>query len=372
MPQKNDVRPRHACRWAVRTKEQSARRPKQRLLALLLLFGAALTALSCGGDGPTSSSSDVTQPNALSQTNMLRVAATVSPITSLVENIGGPRIKLEGIVPEGTNSHTFEPVPSTAKLLSEVDLFVANGLFLEEPAIEMARTNKKPAAVVLTLGDKAISRDEWVHDFSFPETGGRPNPHLWTAPNLALRYAELIRDALASLDPDNADYYAVNYGKLKDRIEELDRRIAEAVGTIPPQNRKLLTYHDSFPFFGDRYGLEIIGAVQPSDFTAPSAREVARLIDQVRAAGVPAIFGSAVFSSPVMEQIAKEGGAQFVDRLRDDDLPGEPGDSLHTYMGLMAEDVRIMVSALGGSAEALDEFDTGPVFEGESGAIYPQ
>ena len=73
-----------------------------------------------------------------------------------------------------------------------------------------------------------------------------------------------------------------------------------------------------------------------------------------------------------MEQIAKEGGARFVDRLRDDDLPGDPGDSTHTYMGLIAEDVRIMATALGGSAAALDDFDTGPVFEGESGAVYPQ
>ena len=142
--------------------------------------------------------------------------------------------------------------------------------------------------------------------------------------------------------------------------------------TIPPENRKLLTYHDSFPLFGPRYGLEIIGAVQPSDFTEPSARDVARLIDQVEDAGVPAIFGSEVFPSPVMEQIAKEGGAKFVDALRDDDLPGEPGDPHHTYMGLMASNVEIMVSALGGSVEALEGFDPRPVFEGDSGAVYPQ
>ena len=329
---------------------------------------ALILVVACGGgSSPTGSPTD-----APTEAGILMVAATVSPITSLVENIGGPRIKLEGIVPEGTNSHTYHPAPSTAKLLADADLIVANGLFLEEPTIKMARANKKADAVVLTLGDKAISRGDWVYDFSFPESEEHPNPHLWTAPHLALRYAELIKDELVLLDPFNAAYYEENYGKLKKRIEELDRRIMEAVETIPPTNRKLLTYHDSFPFFGPRYGLEIIGAVQPSDFTEPSAREVARLIDQVRAAGVPAIFGSAVFPSPVMEQIAKEGGAQFIDRLRDDDLPGEPGDSMHTYMGLMAEDVRIMVSALGGSVEALEDFDTGPVFEGDSGAVYPQ
>ena len=324
----------------------------------------ALAIAACGGTNDTS-------PQA-SDSEGLRVVTTVSPITSLVENVGGVRIRLQGIVPEGTNSHTFEPAPSVAQVMSEADLIVLNGLFLEEPSLEMAEANKKPGAVILALADRAISRDEWVFDFSFPEDGGHPNPHLWTSPVLAIEYAELIRDELAKLDADNADYYNSNYEKLKARLEDLDRRISEAVETIPPENRKLLTYHDSFPYFGPRYGLEIVGAVQPSDFTEPSARDVADLIDQVRQTKVPAIFGSEVFPSPVMEQIAKEGGAEFVDQLRDDDLPGSHGDPRHSYMGLMLTNVEVIVTALGGSAEALAGFDATPVFEGESGAVYPE
>ena len=303
---------------------------------------------------------------------MLKVVSTVSPITSLVENVGGARIRLEGIVPEGVNSHTFEPAPSVATVIAEADLIVLNGLFLEEPSLGMARANKKAGAVILTLGDKAITRDQWVFDFSFPETDGHPNPHLWTSPDLAIKYADLVRAELSALDPDNADYYAENFAKLEERLNDLDGRIAAAVNTIPPEDRKLLTYHDSFPFFSTRYGFEIIGAVQPSDFSEPSAREVATLIDQVREAGVPAVFGSEVFPSPVMEQIAKEGGAKFVDQLRDDDLPGSHGDPDHTYMGLMASNIRIMVPALGGSVESMEGFDTGRVFDGESGAVYPE
>ena len=302
----------------------------------------------------------------------LRVVSTVSPITSIVENIGGVKISLEGIVPEGVNSHTFHPAPSVAKLLAEADLIVLNGLFLEEPSLRMAEANKSAGAVVLALGDRSVARDDWVFDFSFPESQERPNPHVWTSPPLALKYAELVRDELEALDPENADYFAGNYQRLKERIEDLDSRIKTAVETVPKENRRLLTYHDSFPFFGERYGLEIIGAVQPSNFSEPSAREVARLIDQVRDTGVPAIFGSEVFPSPVMEQIAKEGGAKFIDELRDDDLPGEPGDPDHTYLGLMLADVEAIVSALGGSTEALTGFDTGLVFEGDSAARYPQ
>ena len=330
---------------------------------MLLVAALALVACSSSGDSEDSQSGSA---------DMLRVVSTISPITSLVENIGGPRIRLDGIVPEGVNSHTFEPAPSVARVISQADLIVLNGLFLEEPSLEMARANKKPDAVILILGDNALTRAEWVFDFSFPESDGHPNPHLWTSPILALKYAELIRDELATLDPNNASYYAANYEKLKTRIEDLDRRIAEVVETIPPENRKLLTYHDSFPFFASRYGMQIVGAVQPSDFTEPSAREVANLIDQIRATKVPAVFGSEVFPSPVMEQIAREGGAQFVDKLRDDDLPGSHGEPRHTYIGLMVSNLEIMAPPLGGSAAALARFDTSPVFEGDSGANYPE
>ena len=336
--------------------------PFGKLTPLAILLSLAVLALTVACDTGGEPAED----------EKLMVVTTVSPITSLAENVGGTRIRLEGVVPEGTNSHTFSPAPSVAVTLTEADLFIANGLFLEEPTIEMAEANLKDGAVILTLADKAITEDEWVFDFSFPAEDGHPNPHLWTSPPLALRYAELIRDQLVELDPDNRDYYDENLAALRERIEDLDSRIATAMETIPPANRKLLTYHDSFPFFGPRYGLDIIGAVQPSDFTEPSPREVASLIDQIREAEVPAIFGSEVFPSPVMEQIAREGGAEFVDQLRDDDLPGAPGDPLHTYLGLILTDVQIIVGALGGNADALDGFDAGLVFEGESEAVYPQ
>ena len=338
--------------------------------ALLCSMVAILVLVGCTTSSVSSQQSD--DPSGPGDSTRLKVASTVSPITSLAENIGGGRIELTGIVPEGTNSHTFEPSPSVAAILVEADLFIANGLFLEEPTIRMAEANLKEGAVHLILGPRTVSEDEWVFDFSFPQEDGNPNPHLWTDPLLALKYAEHIRNELVQLDGENAEYYQGNYQKLAEKISDLDQRIVKAVDTIPEQNRKLLTYHDSFPYFGPRYGFEIIGAIQPSDFTEPSAREVAALIDQVREAEVPAIFGSEVFPSPVMRQIAREGGAEFVDQLRDDDLPGEPGDPEHSYLGLIVEDVRIITSALGGNPQALEGYDPSQVFEGVSGAVYPQ
>lgn len=342
---------------------------KQTVRIALIMAVIVITAVACSED-------DVSPATGVDvggeSSDALKVVTTVSPITSLTENIGGTRIRLEGIVPEGVNSHTYEPAPSVARVMSEADLIILNGLFLEEPALKMAEANRKQGAMILTLGDKAIAREDWVFDFSFPESGGRPNPHLWTSPPLAIKYAELVRDALVDLDPTNQSYFEQNFNKLRERIEDLDDRIAAAVETVPQGNRKLLTYHDSFPFFATHYGFQIIGAVQPSDFTDPSAREVASLIDQVRESGVPAIFGSEVFPSPVMEQIAKEGGADFVDQLRDDDLPGSHGDPRHSYLGMMATNIEIMVPALGGSADSMAGINAGLVFEGESKAIYPE
>ena len=296
----------------------------------------------------------------------------MSPITSIVENIGGTRIHLEGVVPEGVNSHTFEPAPSVARLLSEADLIVLNGLLLEEPTLDMAEANKKQEAVILSLGDRAVTREDWQFDFSFPESEGNPNPHLWPDPILALNYAELIQNELSKLDPGNADYYNANFDVFESRVESLDSAIETVIGTIPASSRKLLTYHDSWAYFAQRYGMEVVGAVQPSDFSEPSAREVARLIDQVKELDLPAVFGSEVFPSDVLEQIAREAGAEFVDDLADDDLPGGPGGPDHSYIGLMVKNIRIMANALGGNADALAGFDTSQVFEGDSGAKYPQ
>ena len=331
------------------------------LSAILLV-----SALACGGNPTPTATSPPTAPG------LLRVAATVSPITSIVENIGGTRIRLEGIVPEGVNSHTFEPAPSVARVLADADLIVLNGLFLEEPTLEMAEANKKPETVILSLGDRSILGEDWQFDFSFPQSEGRPNPHLWPDPILALRYAELVRDELVRLDPSNAEYYNENFDAFQARMTELDRGIKAVVETVPIDNRKLLTYHDSWAYFAKRYGMTVIGAAQPSDFSEPSAQEVARLIDQVKELGLPSVFGSEVFPSDVLETIARESGANFIDQLRDDDLPGSPGDPRHSYLGLMLQNMEIMIPALGGNVEALAQFDPSQVFEGDSRAIYPQ
>lgn len=312
------------------------------LIRLLILSGLVT---ACGGTATSAGS------------QKLNVVSTVSPITNIIYNIGGDRINLTGIIPEGTDSHTFEPAPSDAKILAQADVIFVNGLKLEEPTVKLAEANEKAGAEIVQLGEQTITPDQYIYDFSFPKENGSPNPHLWMNPMNALRYAEIARDTLVKRDAANADYYRKNYDAFKARIEALDQAIQATIATIPEANRKLLTYHDSFAYFTPRYGMTVIGAIQPSDFAEPSAREVADLIKQVKAEKVPAIFGSEVFPSPVLDQIAKEAGAVYVDTLRDDDLPGQPGETNHSYLGIMTEDVATMAKALGGDPAPIAGFD---------------
>jgi ABC-type Zn uptake system ZnuABC Zn-binding protein ZnuA len=295
---------------------------------------------------------------------------TVAPITSIASAVLGDRAEVTGVIPEGTNSHTFEPSPGVAEVLSTADLVFMNGLMLEEPTKELARKNLKDGAEIVELGALAISEDEYLYDFSFPRKGGKPNPHLWTDPTIVRRYAEIIRDEASGRDPDNAGAYAANYRKFSARIDEMDRAMRTSFATVPRQDRKLLTYHDAYAYFAETYDWTVVGAIQVSDFEDPTPREVADLIDQVRSENVKAIFGSEVFPSPVLAQIGRETGVRYIDELRDDDLPGEPGDPEHSWMGLMRFDYVTMVEALGGDAAALKALDVSDDAPDE--AEYPQ
>ena len=117
------------------------------------------------------------------------IVTTVAPITSIVSSVVGDRATVTGIVPEGSDSHTFEPKPSAAEVLSKADVVYMNGLQLEEPTKKLAQANLADGAEVVELGTQAIPESEYLYDFSFPRSGGKPNPHLWTDPPLAKRYA---------------------------------------------------------------------------------------------------------------------------------------------------------------------------------------
>jgi ABC-type Zn uptake system ZnuABC Zn-binding protein ZnuA len=312
---------------------------------------------SSGGSEVVAPVSSDGAPGQGAKSGRLKVVTTVSPITSLVAAVAGDLVDIDGVVPEGTNSHTFEPSPNIAAVLSKADVVYMNGLQLEEPTKVLAEANKKAGALIVELGSNAIKETEYIYDFSFPRDGGKPNPHLWTNPILAKQYAGQIRDDLSKRLPDRADVFAANFTLLAEKLDLLTATMKTATATVPAEQRKLLTYHDSFPYFARDFGWKVIGAIQPSEFDEPTPRDVARLIEQIKAEKVVAIFGSEVFPSPVLEQIGKESGATYVDTLRDDDLPGVPGDPDHSYLGLMRNDFVTIIGALGGDPEPLKALD---------------
>jgi ABC-type Zn uptake system ZnuABC Zn-binding protein ZnuA len=335
----DDVRAENRDRGRRSTGEARAATP-----AVVAALGCVLLlAAACGG-----------QASSAGDDGRLQVVTTVAPITSIVAAVGGDLVAVEGIVPEGTDSHTYEPPPSAAAVLARADVLFVNGLELEEPTTDLAEANLADDAVLVELGNETIGPDKYRYDSSFPEEGGRPNPHLWTNPPMADRYAEVVKETLVARDPTHADTYEENYAAFSAQVDELDAAVRAATATLDPGQRKLLTYHDAYAYFAEEYGWEVIGAIQPDDFAEPSPQEVADLIGQVRDTGVPAIFGSEVFPSPVLERIGHEAGVRYVDVLRDDDLPGEPGDDEHSWLGLVRFDVTTMVSALGGDPAALE------------------
>ena len=298
------------------------------------------------------------------------IATTVSPITSITAAIAGDRARVEGIVPEGTNSHTFEPSPQIAKLLSNADLILINGLKLEDPTLDLAQKNKKAKTQIVELGTVVLPESDYIYDFSFPKEEGKPNPHLWTDPGYAIKYAGVIRDQLSKLDPENSDYYASNFITFEQQANALTAAVKADQQSVPAGNLKLLTYHDAYAYFAKEFGWTVIGAVQPSSFSDPAPSEVARLIDQVKAEKVTTIFGSEVFPSAVLAEVGRATGARYEDSLRDDDLPGKPGDAEHSWLGLMKYNYRTMISGLGGTPTQLDAINIS--LTTSDSAVYPQ
>ena len=228
----------------------------------------------------------------------LNVVTTVAPISSIARNVGGDRIDLHGVIPDGTNSHTFEPAPSDAKILSQADVIFVNGLDLELPTMDLAEANLRDGAEIVTLGEQTMTRRRVGLRLLLParrtvipiRTSGRTRPTPSATPRSS---PTRLRDAIPPMRTTTRRTWRAT----APRSTRSTRPSPPRWRRCPQQNRKLLTYHDSWAYFAPRYGFVVIGAAQPSDFSEPSPQEVAALIDQIKAEQVPAVFGSEVFAS---------------------------------------------------------------------------
>lgn len=330
-------------------------------IAQLSLSVAAVFAGTVALAGP-SDPIDTTRPTAdvdvSDREDRPRVLVSDPANLAIVREIAGDLLVVESIVPPGANGHTYEPVPGDAIRAAAADLYIENGMELNDAVTDFVRANYRegtpevtlsevipPAEVISTDSAEQIASHGHAHSF---------NAHFWTDPVYAAKYAAKIETALSALDPVNAAVYAARTADFVARLDELDRRFRLAIASIPAANRKLVVYHDSWSYFGRRYGIPIVGAIQPVSFAEPSAEEIRRMIDQIRREAVPAFFGSEVFPSDVLDAVATETGARYFSDLSDEELPGAPGTAEHSYEGMMIQNVRLITTALGGDVSILD------------------
>jgi ABC-type Zn uptake system ZnuABC Zn-binding protein ZnuA len=325
-------------------------------------LAALVTLAACGSAGAsTTSPSEPDSTSAPVAADALNVVVSDVPIANLASLVAGPNGQVSSVVPPGADGHTYEPRPEDARTLAEADVYFENGMGLNNVVTEFATTNY-PAGTPHFVLAESIPENEIIYADTAEEIAAhghahKVNAHFWPDPSYAADYVFAIQTALTQIDPANEAGYASRAQALLVELEAMDAAIRTAIDTIPAENRQLVVYHDSWSYFGRRYGLPVVGAIQPTDFSEPSAAELRATIDQVNAAGVPAFFGSEVFPSDVLDVIAQETGAEYVADLSDDRLPGEAGSPEHSYIGMMVANARTIVEALGGDPSALDAVD---------------
>jgi ABC-type Zn uptake system ZnuABC Zn-binding protein ZnuA len=178
------------------------------------------------------------------------------------------------------------------------------------------------------------------------------DPHFWLDPQRAVRYVENIRDALMAADPGGVKQYTAKAEAYIARLRELDRWIAAQVSEIPPADRMLVTNHESLGYFADRYGFRVIGTIIPSVSAeaAPTARQLARLVDALKSARARALFLETGASPALARQVAREAGVAVVTELYTHALSDASGPA-PTYVAMMEYDAKTIVAALTGGAK---------------------
>jgi ABC-type Zn uptake system ZnuABC Zn-binding protein ZnuA len=291
----------------------------------LLIAAITLTAAACGSATPSPPIS------------RLNVVASTTVFADLVSQVAGSAAEVSSLVPKGADVHTFDPKPSDIERLAGARLVVMNGLGLDDWLTRYVSASGAADATVLRLGEKlpgvAYLRGE----------DGATNPHLWMDVANAHRYVDRIRDSLSALDPANATTFAANAARYDAQLDALDTAIRAELATIPAEQRKIIAFHDAFPYFAAAYGLEVVGTVVASPGQDPSAANMARLIDVIRNQHVRAIFTEAQFSPKLVQQIGDDTGATVEGNLYDDTLGDPPVDS---YLGMLRWDADRVVAAL--------------------------
>lgn len=279
----------------------------------------------------------------------LKVVAAETFLADIAQNVAGDRVKIESLMPTGVDPHGFEPTPTDVAKIADSNVLIINGAGVEEFMANLLENAGGQRAVIeasagLTLRVPPAGEHAAEHEDEHEHEG---DPHFWLDPNNVIKYVENIRDGLSLADPEGAATYAANAAAYIAQLQELDRWIADRVKEVPEANRLLVTNHESFGYFADRYGFRIIGTVVPSvsSGSSPSAQQLAALIDHIKETGAKAIFLETGTNSQLAEQVAKETGSQVVTNLYSHSIT-EPGGPAPTYIDMLKSNTDAIVTAL--------------------------
>ena len=288
----------------------------------------ALASLFLTGCGSAPKSSD----------GRLKALTSTTFLADITRNIAGDRISVDSLLPVGADPHAYQAAPSDVAKIAGSNLLILNGLEYEhfiESLLENAEGERLIIEATAGLSPRKDAGSEHGVD-----------PHMWLDPNLVVTYVENIRDGLIQIDVEGTQIYKANADAYITQLKDLDKWIVEQVNTIPAERRLLVTNHEAFGYFAERYGFEVAGAVIPSLSTdaGTSAKELAALIEVIKTSGAPAIFLGEVENPDLANQIAAETNVKVVDNLHLESLT--VGAPAATYIDMMKHNVNQIVEAL--------------------------
>lgn len=276
----------------------------------------------------------------------LNVVATFSILGDLVKAAGRERVQVTVLVGPGGDAHVYAPTPSDAKKLAAAQLVVANGLGFEGWISRLVKASGSKATLMVASQGVKLRRIGGAH-VDRREHAAEIDPHAWQSISNAKRYVLNIRDALIAADPQGKPVYEANAGAYLARLDALEAEVRETIAAIAPERRRVITSHDAFGYFQDAYGVAFIAPQGVSTDAEASAKDVARIIAQVRREKIPAVFLENVSDPRMIERIAAETGAKIGGILYSDALTSAAGDA-PTYIDMMRHNVRELKKALGG------------------------
>lgn len=269
------------------------------------------------------------------------VVATSTILADLTEEIGGEAIALTSILKPGDDPHVYEPVPQDTITLEQADLILYNGYNLEPALIRL----------MANVSGRRFAVGEEIPPLEMEYENQRvPDPHVWGNARHGIVMVEVIRDALVELAPENAEQFRTRAAALIAELEAVDSWIKAQIATIPPENRKLVSTHDAFAYYTDAYGLEMLGSlIGISTEEQPSAQTVQALSEQIRAAGIPAIFAETTINDALIRTVAQEAGVKLAAQPLYSDSIGADGSLGDSYIKMLIANTTAIVTALGGN-----------------------